>query len=148
MVFIWRSNLEFIKKWLALCLIGEQRPRNHVGDTNTIVFTCDETVPDSPEERQTSKEILRVAWCSISEQGEEKRGLAVPIVGSRAGASACSCQLLLSGPVRKLIVLPSDYVCLPAIFLGNVVIITEWCMKILSLTSSQVTIMLQNREWR
>lgn len=82
-------------------LIGAQCPRKHVGDTKTIVFTCNETVPESSEERQTNKEILWVVWCSIPEQGEEKGGLAVPIVGTADGASACSCQSFLSGPVRK-----------------------------------------------
>lgn len=105
---------------------------------------------DSTEQRQTSKEILWVVWCRISERGEEKRRLAVPNVGSRAGARACSCQLLLSGPVRKTHCASFWLHLFTSKFLGNIVIIIEWCMKILSLTSSQVTTMLQNRvkiEW-
>lgn len=48
----------------------------------------------------------------------------------------------------KLIVLLSDYVCLLACFFGNTVNTTEWCMTILSLTSSQVTAMLLREERR
>lgn len=42
----------------------------------------------------------------------------------------------------------SDYVCLLACFFGNTVNTTEWCMKILSLTSSQVTAMPRREERR
>ncbi len=116
MVFIWRSNLEFIKKWLDLCLIGEQRPRNHIGDTNTIVFTCDETLLKRDRQAEKYYELCDVAFQNrVKKKGDwQCQMLAVGLAPEPAPANCSSVALW-----GELIVLPSDYVGVPAIFLAT-----------------------------